>query len=268
MDWEPVPVGTLPPAALTARGADHDLDFAAGDSVEVALGHSVSLCQSGISSVAGGDFATLRSLGAPVLISIPTDAAVLTHLVRGAVPGPAKLRALWLGFARSSMATWQRTCLVTRGSSDLGGLVTGFGTRRGSSIPRRGILLARPPGSFCRSAATAPRLLWHSVCGSGRRVRPRPRLPCQPSRGSAAVVGSSTIRSRATRRTSTGVCTLSASAARWPPSRGRLRASARRSARPSLALSRRWREAAWALRALHASPAGIADARRPRAPPR
>ena len=38
MDWEPVPAGTLPPAALTARGADHDLDFAAGDAVEVALG--------------------------------------------------------------------------------------------------------------------------------------------------------------------------------------------------------------------------------------
>ena len=41
MDWEPVPAGTLPPAALTARGADHDLDFAAGDSIEVALGSSL-----------------------------------------------------------------------------------------------------------------------------------------------------------------------------------------------------------------------------------
>jgi hypothetical protein len=41
MDWETVPAGTLPPAALTARGADHDLDFAAGDSVETALGASL-----------------------------------------------------------------------------------------------------------------------------------------------------------------------------------------------------------------------------------
>ena len=37
MDWEPVPPGTLPPAALTARGADHDLDFAAGDSIELRI---------------------------------------------------------------------------------------------------------------------------------------------------------------------------------------------------------------------------------------
>ena len=60
MDWEPVPAGTLPSAALTARGADHDLYFAAGDSVEVARCRIVILCQSEMWSVAEGVFATRR----------------------------------------------------------------------------------------------------------------------------------------------------------------------------------------------------------------
>ena len=93
MDWEPVPVGTLPPAALTARGADHDLDFAAGDSIEVALGSSLW-----VRNVVGGRRRISYSSFAGRLSShfYSNDAAVLTHLVRGAVPGPAKLRALWL----------------------------------------------------------------------------------------------------------------------------------------------------------------------------
>ena len=72
MDWEPVPALTLPSAALTARGADHDLYFAAGDSVEVALGVALSLCQSEMWSVAEGVFATRRLPGASAHISTPT----------------------------------------------------------------------------------------------------------------------------------------------------------------------------------------------------
>jgi len=43
MDWEPVPPGAPAALALTIRGADHDLDFAAGDSVETAFSVSLSV---------------------------------------------------------------------------------------------------------------------------------------------------------------------------------------------------------------------------------
>ena len=92
MDFEPVPAGTLPPAALVLRGSDPNLAVPTANSLNTSLGvslHAVNaaggqrhLKYSGVSGLIAGAFFT-------------RDPAVLQSLLHGAVPSPAKLRALW-----------------------------------------------------------------------------------------------------------------------------------------------------------------------------
>jgi hypothetical protein len=95
MDWEPVPPGTPAALALTLRGADHDLDFAAGDSVESAFSVSLSIRN----AVGGRRRLAFSSFGGALSgYFLTNDPAVIAQFVHGAVPTPAKLRALWLYF--------------------------------------------------------------------------------------------------------------------------------------------------------------------------
>ena len=95
MDFVPVPAGTAAAAALTLRGADADLDFAAGDSVETAFADLLR-----IRHVVGGRRRLSYSSFSGVLSGYlyTNDAVVLNSLVTTHVPGVAKLRALWLYF--------------------------------------------------------------------------------------------------------------------------------------------------------------------------
>ena len=75
MDFEPVPAGTAAPAALQLRGADHDLDFAAGDSVEVALGGSLH-----------------HATGAPFGLVLVQVTCSTSRVARWSLAGPRRMR--------------------------------------------------------------------------------------------------------------------------------------------------------------------------------
>jgi len=90
-----VPHGTPAALALTLRGADHDLDFAAGDSVESAFSVPLSIRN----AVGGRRRLAFSSFGGALSGYFLTNGpAVIAQFVHGAVPTPAKLRALWLYF--------------------------------------------------------------------------------------------------------------------------------------------------------------------------
>ena len=100
MDFVPVPAGTVPAAALALRGADHDLDFAAGDSIEVALGDllRVRLAVGGRRRLGYSSFSGVLSG-----YFFSNDRTVINMLLTGQVPAAAKLRALWLYFTANGV---------------------------------------------------------------------------------------------------------------------------------------------------------------------
>ena len=100
MDFEAVPAGTLPAAALVLRGPDPNLSVPAGNSLDTCVGaslHAVNAAgglrhfkYSGIGGLLAGAFFT-------------RDPAVLQALLHGSVIAPAKLWALWLYFTANGI---------------------------------------------------------------------------------------------------------------------------------------------------------------------
>ena len=93
MDFVAVPAGTMPAAALTLRGPDHEVDLAAADDFVTVLGTALA-ARVAVGGRKRMDYSSVSGMLSGHLFT--RDPAVLQAPLHGSVAAPAKLRALWL----------------------------------------------------------------------------------------------------------------------------------------------------------------------------
>ena len=105
MDFEAVPAGTLPPAALTLRGPDHTIEFLQTHAFQLVLGDATRSSATLIANTRSSTYSSVS--GALSGFAHTRDPAVLTSLLHGSVITPAKLLAIFNYLTQNGISTNQ-----------------------------------------------------------------------------------------------------------------------------------------------------------------
>ena len=91
MDFEALAAGTLPAAALTARGPDHNVEYPQADAFQTVLGDATGSTASAVANRRQSPYSAVSGVLSGFTYS--RDPILLASLIHGSVVAPTKLQA-------------------------------------------------------------------------------------------------------------------------------------------------------------------------------